>query len=520
MIGFPPTNNGKSKPFPRDNRVWLLSLCGLGGLLFGFIVLSYSDVFRWPSRQREARSNFHEIAYHPQQIAGKAIKGLQDSISGVIKLRSDSLDKLRAKKSSDTTKVLARITADTATIGLLDGYRKNYEDASFSDTASFKILNELLHFQIDPSMLAAWDSAYDKLATEEEAWQWKASVTYWLKVPVTRPALVYKGQTEFTLSRPGSDDQFFSKYPTAATWVLLTVIFCSFCFIAIVTCYYTRSQLSGFLVEKKLLEKKMPAFPLMLLPVIGCMGLLMVVWLLSFNDEAPVKALYFMRTFRPSVIWINILGYIAGAFCLTGFINTASILGYFAKDLRKKTKEVQIAEMHSIQKGMSAADMKSTQDTTYKAKEEQALARELFDHLLNYFNRYFALSAGILSLLVLCTGALFSTVNGLDFIKLLTDDWGYSPAGTDLVYLYAGIHTVILLLVYVPAKMRFSEIKLGLPPMNTDPAATADTATTEPAGPKSSDLLKASLTTLKDVLVIASPLLASLVQSLLTLLFK
>lgn len=193
-----------------------------------------------------------------------------------------------------------------------------------------------------------------------------------------------------------------------------------------------------------------------------------------------------MRSLTTSMAMVTVLGYLGGAFCLAGFIHTAAMLGYFTRQINRA----------AIEAGPSATA--STALTT---------EQKIYIGLQSAFQTYFILSAVILSLLVLTTGALFSTVNSLDFVKLLSDDWGYSPARTDFVYLYGGLHTVILLLVYIPAKMRFSEITIkGVPDA--------------PPHGKWFDTIKSPFGPLKEVLIAASPLLASVVQSMVDIFFN
>jgi hypothetical protein len=242
---------------------------------------------------------------------------------------------------------------------------------------------------------------------------------------------------------------------------------------------------------------------------------MLLFWRVCFNDEVMIKALFFMRTFTNSMYMVMGIGYITGSCCLAGFIYIASALGYFSRSVKVKAKAQKIIMQTNL------IDQNDQEDTAVKAKLndlEVAKARdhEIYDKLINYFNTYFILSAIILSLLVLCTGALCNTINSLEFVKMLTKEWGYSPVRPDFVYLYGAMHTIVLLLVYIPAKMRFKEIQL--PPI-TVPGTTGDTVSPK-ENSKWFDLLKTPFGQLKDVLVVASPLLASLVQSLFDLLFK
>jgi hypothetical protein len=95
-------------------------------------------------------------------------------------------------------------------------------------------------------------------------------------------------------------------------------------------------------------------------------------------------------------------------------------------------------------------------------------------------------------------------VNSLDFLKLLINNWGYQPVGNDFIYLYGGLYTIILLLVYVPAKMRFSEVDM---PDNDQPTTTLI------------DKFKNPIGKISGLLVATSPLLVSIIQSLFDILF-
>ena len=245
------------------------------------------------------------------------------------------------------------------------------------------------------------------------------------------------------------------------------------------------------------------------------MGFMALIWNRSFYDEDIVKDLFFMKSLNISMNWVIGLGSVSGTFCLAGFIYTASMLSYFAKPLVKIRKEVD-AQRLVVQKSQPVnisssvnAQVSTPEQLLLDAKEvEQKDQEVIFNKLAKTFQTYFLLAAIILSLMVLCTGALFSIINSLDFIKLLADDWGYSPARGDFIYLYGGLYTIILLLVYIPAKMRFSEVDIW-----AKQAAPAENA-------KWYDFLKNPFGQMKGVLVATSPLLVSLIQSLFDILFK
>ena len=147
--------------------------------------------------------------------------------------------------------------------------------------------------------------------------------------------------------------------------------------------------------------------------------------------------------------------------------------------------------------------------------EEEAKHKEYADQfrkLLGFFHRYFILSAILLSLVVLCTGALYNAANSLSFVKLLRINWGYSPAGGDAVYLFGGLFTAILLLVFLPAKMQFGDVQLDLP----RDANEHD----DDDGGKWYGMLEQPFSWLKGGLIAASPFLSGLIQNLLGLMNK
>ncbi|MBC7874239.1 MAG: hypothetical protein H7Y01_09600 [Ferruginibacter sp.] len=213
-----------------------------------------------------------------------------------------------------------------------------------------------------------------------------------------------------------------------------------------------------------------------------------------------------METLKSSLDTIMFSGYVAGAFCLGGFIYTSGALGSISNDITAIEKNESAEKEKKLDESARGASAILLDDM----KEEKSKRVDVYTSLKNYFDTYFILSAIILSLLVLCTGGLYNTVNGLDFVKCLADDWGYNLARADFIYLYGGLYTVILLLFYVPAKMRFNEITVP-DPLKKQAGATDN---------KWYSFLKNPFSNLKESLIAVSPLLVSIVQSLFDTLFK
>jgi hypothetical protein len=196
------------------------------------------------------------------------------------------------------------------------------------------------------------------------------------------------------------------------------------------------------------------------------------------------------------------------------------MLGYFSDKLKTQTTKVR-QQREEVKKSIVSSQVAPGAPMAVgEAKaiecsdEEEAKHKEYADQLrklLGFFHRYFILSSILLSLVVLCTGALYDSANSLSFLKLLRVNWGYSPAAGDAVYLFGGLFTAILLLVFLPAKMQFGDVQLQLP-RDEDPHDDDDG--------KWYGILEQPFGWLKGGLIAASPFLSGLIQGLLGLMMK
>ena len=490
-------------PFVPDYRIAILSAMGILGFMTGCVILFYNDF----QRSSKPASIFHEIVYEPGSFSNPAISIAIDSLYQEISKTKDSIDKYE-KKTDDTSKkkkaeFVQKKEQDTGLIKKLALYRTFYEDLPKTDSVGFTTLNNVLHFQITPDSIDNWDSAFMK-----EGYSWKSPpVSFYFK-DKDIPCKI-GGTAIFESERATTDIAFITKYPNAGVWIMLVLIFCSFCFLAISTAWHLKGKIQTLFTEQKIDGLSKYAYYWISLATALVIGDMALLWNRTFYDEEIVKNLFFLRHLDISIGWVIALGSIAGAFCLAGFIYTASMLSYFAKPLISISKEVY-AQRLAVEKSKAAMAIPAAgqqavvpgQDVLDDKEAEQKEKETLFSNLSGIFQTYFLFASIILSLVVLCTGSLFSTVNSLDFIKLLGSDWGYSPARNDFIYLYGGLYTIILLLVYIPARMRFNEANiLNTPPVTTDKG-------------KLFEFLKSPIGQLKGILVATSPQLVSLIQTL------
>jgi hypothetical protein len=484
------------KPKP-DYRIAFLSAMGLLGFIAGCIFLFYDTL----GFSRRPVSIFHEISYAPTQCTYSCIKDTITSLDNIIKTANKTIGAFPAimneadKKRKDM--LIEQKKRDSFMLLKLYAYKQYYEDQPLIDSMGFTVLNKALHFVITPDSIHQWDSAFSKKDTAV----WKSP---WVKYYLKDKDIPFKihDSTKFTIIPAQSDIAFITRYPQAGVWLLLILVFCSFCFLAISTAWHLAGKVRALFPGAGLSKYTYGIICFITALVIA---LAIWIWKCTFYDVEIIKDIFFLQHLRTSMNLVKILGCIAGACCLAGFIYTASMLSYFSEPLSKIRKRV--AEKRQAVKNAAPEALPKAQAALEETEQEDAETEKLFTRLSNIFQTYFMLAAIILSLLILCTGALFNTVNSLDFVKLLADDWGYSPARADFIYLYGGLYTIILLLVYVPARIRFGEVDM---PGN---AVLAENK-------KWYEILKNPFGNMKGLLVASSPLLVSVIQSLIETLFQ
>src|SRR4028119_893851 len=79
--------------------------------------------------------------------------------------------------------------------------------------------------------------------------------------------------------------------------------------------------------------------------------------------------------------------------------------------------------------------------------------------LKRYYERLNVMAATVLSLTVLSTGVMFTGINGLPFVQKLAADLGGTPFPQALVFLYAAMHSLLLLLFFLPARLTIAQLE-------------------------------------------------------------
>ncbi|NIJ52342.1 hypothetical protein [Dyadobacter arcticus] len=521
--------------FDLDYKNAKISLVGILGTVIGCLSIFY------PMLCNQGGSVFHEISYDPRKLADEVV-------SARIKIFQDKYRKIEvgemgtsvrtgadlAKKAPDGVKKRSALTPeelagkardvamgldksngtkgsppsqDTSKTTLKDSlykmynlyqiYQSRYIYSSQADTAAFDKLNRNLFFNITSDSVETWSENYPGRKT--------FSFSYFIK-DASLPVDSTNAKGEFAIDTSNNHNiNFIARHPAVGVWIFCIVVFYGFCFITIGTSYDLKTKIYELFEKESVsqLEKyRYYLYATLSLVIILCLS---QIWEHTFIDSDIIKNIFFMDTLRTSMNLTIILGYITGSLCIAGFLLTSGLLASFATQF--KTNFVQAdSELQKLQNGKKMLAFAKGYDPETKV---------VFLKVLEIFNTYFILISIVLSLMVLCTGTLFSAVNSLDFVKLIANDWGYSPARSEFVYLYGALHTTIVLIVYLPAKLRFDELE-GL---FNQVAAGEETAETTPKS-KWSSLLNFQMESLKNLLVVVSPFLASLLNNLFTMLVQ
>jgi hypothetical protein len=304
--------------FKPDYRIAKLSMFGIVGLIFGCAVLFFNEMIG------QSHSIWHELTYNPKELTSRLLTPRVDSLQVEIKCRLDTIKKTEAtagKKNAALikarkTQLLAENKEDAALAEKLTAYLKYCSNVTDADTVCFARLNHALHFNINADTLNVWNDRYLNGHKKFEA-----SYT----ILDTSVPLHVNGQATFDITTYRSDIGFLTKYPAVGIWVLLLLIFCSFSFIAISTSIYLKDK-TVTLFKDNGIQLSPGEYYKVVAGTLITLVLLWGLWKWSFYDEEVIKALYYMKSWKISLRLMMALGYIAGAFCLAGFIYKAAML--------------------------------------------------------------------------------------------------------------------------------------------------------------------------------------------------
>ncbi len=190
-------------------------------------------------------------------------------------------------------------------------------------------------------------------------------------------------------------------------------------------------------------------------------------------DGDLINDSFFLSDFNFRMGWYGIPGYIVLAICLGIYIFLGNKLEMLNNAAAEDNKDI-------------------TTDEDLKAK---------FLALKRVFDLAFSCSAIILSVFILWMGILFNAVNGVEALHFYTILSGRAYLDGDFVYLAGMLHSLILLIFYVPVRLQFNAL-----PITQDLKGNED--------PNNNRLFKSFWDATSTVLITASPLIATVLQKL------
>ncbi|WP_154402294.1 hypothetical protein [Mucilaginibacter endophyticus] len=193
-------------------------------------------------------------------------------------------------------------------------------------------------------------------------------------------------------------------------------------------------------------------------------------------DKPIITDDYFLNGYRGRLAAFGIIGYLTASFCFGVFVT-------IAKEISRVKKSIP---------GERPVDI-AARTTRYLA-------------LKSVFQGSFLCSGIILSLSVLWVGILINALNSTEAFRFYFNLSGKNLIPVDFVYLLALMNSLLLLIFYMPVKLRFDSLKITV------------SGTDEQDNSKVSELFSGLSGSMAPLLVTVSPLLASLIQNLFKLL--
>jgi hypothetical protein len=208
-------------------------------------------------------------------------------------------------------------------------------------------------------------------------------------------------------------------------------------------------------------------------------GLFTYFFYVELVDTTIIKDHYFLNGFNSKMICYGLVGYLVTAGCFGMYLHMSMALDQL--DRNAQTNRLKLA-------------------TDLPLRNSYEAIKETFDGS-------FLATTLILSSFVLWTGITFTTINQTEAMRFYKIYSGKDFLSYDFVYLVGAFHTILLLLFYVPVRVKFSSLEI---------AGQAQAVQTV-SGNK---ILKNLHDSIVALLVTTSPILTSLLQKLLSGIFS
>jgi hypothetical protein len=413
--------------------------------VIGFIIAVYFLYgFSAAGKQR-----FHEIRFDPNIQIGQYLRSarIQDSsrLAQLIALAGKSTDSATIR---DTLKIrFARIT------DLLYQWQYGNKDTTFDRHIHYSLnravlYNSLTNFKDSNALNVAY---FDRLISPEI---WVA------QVPLRRKSYACTAD-------------FFSKYPSFALWIFIGITQMIIWFLVIPICFFIYNMVQSDEAKHFYVNSNWWISLAMAFISVGIFCWLVYRFVI---DKLIITDIYFMDGFKSRLTSYSFFGYLVAALSFTGYLFIAS-------------------EIYALQKKYE------TSDDAGKLKVQTT-----FVTAKKYFSIYFYITATILSIVVLWIGSLFSAINSMDVMRYYRYISGVSFLPNDFVYLFGSLHSLLLLIFFLPVQLNMFNLSSAIPALGANQNTDNSWST----------LVKNLGQNLGNLIIVSSPILASLLHGLIS----
>jgi hypothetical protein len=406
-----------------------LTILAFTGLLLGLLIMF------WPCNHN---SVFHEVAYDPWRVSDSLLKTFPRPDTSCRRYNPDSAQPDAAimkawPRRQDSCYRLSKAQYEIDHISGNAGYQAIANNLFFRRDGFNMDSFEVLNHQIDTCLCSKYPVGGIRL---------KWSYVLPSDPAVARPPVVLDTFLKLPVAHPGYI-QFFARYPGFAMWTLLMLVQFGL--------YFAFVFLSGHLLFVRMQKLNCTITgaddrgygPLFINFGIAAFiaGVLMIVVYRTFFDQKVITGAVFYSRISFVSVCLGILGYLSAVFCFAIYL---SVSGFRMRLMRKAV-------------GLTAANVS-----------------DALDKLSRIFQTANFVTATVLSLSVLSLGVMFSSIHELAFYKKLIADIGFDPFRNEFVYLYGALHSILLFIFFLPARINLQRLKKENPsPASSVPGAAA-----------------------------------------------
>jgi len=273
---------------------------------------------------------------------------------------------------------------------------------------------------------------------------------------------------------------FLTDYPIFGFWIVFTIAQMSFWFLLYPLLYGNLYNLKGRLGEYFDISAKKIAVNAVL-PIIVTL-IVCVVFYFLLADTRVINDAYFLTHYNAKIYIYGIPGYIAIIFCFSSYLTLAD-------------------QVDSMNDKANELKLNRTDDGALDSK--YLILKAAFD--MSFF-----CSGLILSFFVLWAGITANAINVTEIAEFYENLAGKPLIPNDFIYLMGLFHTCILLIFYLPVKLKFDNLSITQSPGPENDKKNS----------RSNAFYKNLTDNLGTFLVTTSPLLAGFVHTLLNLISK